>query len=240
MPGIERRRRPSTTTLRVLTAGTLPPNPGEFIDSARGREGAGRSRTAGRSRPDRLRAAARDRRRARARLEGRRTDSRHATEHRSPADARELERALDGCQARPLGIVVTGAKAAAAYGYAYGYEYVPRRAAGAAQGGCAAPLTNRNSGRERRARRAVGWRRACRRRCRRQSQDDSKTASNHPRSAEHRRGWVTRRALLVADMLGLTVAFVAALVVGGTGDSAATSLGASARRSSSRSACRSG
>ena len=37
---------------------------------------------------------------------------------------RELERALTNCKATPLGIVATGAKAAAAYGYAYGYEYV--------------------------------------------------------------------------------------------------------------------
>jgi Mrp family chromosome partitioning ATPase len=37
---------------------------------------------------------------------------------------RELEKALARCQARPLGVVVTGAAAAGAYGYAYGYENV--------------------------------------------------------------------------------------------------------------------
>jgi hypothetical protein len=37
---------------------------------------------------------------------------------------RELERALTHCQAKPLGVVVTGAATTAAYGYAYGYEHV--------------------------------------------------------------------------------------------------------------------
>jgi Mrp family chromosome partitioning ATPase len=35
----------------------------------------------------------------------------------------ELERALWRSQAKPLGIVITGASAADTYGYAYGYAY---------------------------------------------------------------------------------------------------------------------
>ena len=35
----------------------------------------------------------------------------------------ELEQALERCQAKQLGLVITGAPAADTYGYAYGYAY---------------------------------------------------------------------------------------------------------------------
>jgi capsular exopolysaccharide synthesis family protein len=110
--------------LRVLTTGTPPSNPGEFINSAA---------------VDRILAE------LSARADIVLIDSApmlgigDALTLASKADAlllvtrlnivrrpmlRELERALTNCKATPIGLVVTGATTDAAYGYAYGYEYV--------------------------------------------------------------------------------------------------------------------
>ena len=43
------------------------------------------------------------------------------------------------------------------------------------------------------------------------------TPSAHGRDTRHRRGWVTRRALLAADVLGLVIAFVLAGIFAGVG-----------------------
>jgi Mrp family chromosome partitioning ATPase len=110
-------------TLRLLPAGTLPPSPGEFIDSAAIENvlvelcrradlvlidsapllGIGDALTLA-SKVDALILVTR-------------------LNVLSGHMLRELQRALDGCQARPLGIVVTDAKAESGYGYAYGYGH---------------------------------------------------------------------------------------------------------------------
>jgi succinoglycan biosynthesis transport protein ExoP len=119
-------------SLRLLPAGTLPPSPGEFIDSAAVEKvlaelsrradlvlidsapllGIGDALTLS-SKVDALILVTRLNLLRRPML-------------------RELERALAGCQARPLGIVVTDARAESGYGYAYGYAYrhTGERAAG--------------------------------------------------------------------------------------------------------------
>ncbi len=111
--------------LRVLSTGTPPPNPGEFINSASVEQvladlsarsdivlidsapmlGIGDALTLA-SKVDALLLVTR------------------LNLVRRPM-LRELERALTNCQATPLGIVVTGATASSAYGNAYGYE-LPR------------------------------------------------------------------------------------------------------------------
>jgi Mrp family chromosome partitioning ATPase len=117
-------------TLRLLVAGTLPSSPGEFIDSAAVDNvlaelsrradlvlidsapllGIGDSLTLA-SKVDALILVTRLNVLNRPML-------------------RELERALDGCQARPLGIVVTDARAESGYGYTYGYDRTGEHAAG--------------------------------------------------------------------------------------------------------------
>ena len=107
--------------LRVLLAGTLPPNPGEFIDSVAVERvladlsaradivlidsapmlGIGDALTLA-SKVDALILVTR------------------LNVLRRPM-LRELERALAHCQAKPLGLVVTDTTAADTYGYAYGY-----------------------------------------------------------------------------------------------------------------------
>ena len=116
-------------TLRLLPTGTLPPNPGEFTDSAAVEDvlaelsrradlvlidsapllGIGDARTLA-SKVDALILVTR------------------LNVLRRPM-LRELERALDGCQARPLGIVVTGATAESTYGYEYEYGHIGERPA---------------------------------------------------------------------------------------------------------------
>jgi Mrp family chromosome partitioning ATPase/capsular polysaccharide biosynthesis protein len=114
----------NASTLRVLGAGTLPPNPGEFIASQA---------------VDRVLADLRER--ADLVL----IDSApilgigDALALASKVDAlvlvtrlnllrrpmfHELERTLGRCQARPLGLVITGATATDTYGYAYGYDRI--------------------------------------------------------------------------------------------------------------------
>ena len=113
----------SQGSLRILPTGTLPANPGEFIDS-----GAVEKVLAELS----------------ERADLVLIDSApmlgigDAISLASKVDAlilvtrlnvvrrpmlRELDRALQGCRARPLGIIATGAKPQGAYGYAYGYAY---------------------------------------------------------------------------------------------------------------------
>jgi Mrp family chromosome partitioning ATPase len=112
------------TMLRVLPAGTLPPNPGEFIGS----DSVGQVLADLAARADLVLIDS-------APMLG----IGDALTLASKVDAlllvtrlnlvrrpmlRELERALTHCQAKPLGVVVTGAATTAAYGYAYGYEHV--------------------------------------------------------------------------------------------------------------------
>jgi Mrp family chromosome partitioning ATPase/capsular polysaccharide biosynthesis protein len=112
------------TRLRVLPAGTLPPNPGEFIGS----DSVGQVLADLADRADLVLIDS-------APMLG----IGDALTLASKVDAlllvtrlnlvrrpmlRELERALTHCQAKPLGVVVTGAATTAAYGYAYGYEHV--------------------------------------------------------------------------------------------------------------------
>ncbi len=109
--------------LRLLTAGTPPPNPGDFIGSTAVESvladlsrladlvlidaapllGIGDALALG-SRVDALIIVTRLNVVSRPML-------------------RELERALEGCTARPLGIVVTDADVETGYGYGYGYAY---------------------------------------------------------------------------------------------------------------------
>ena len=113
--------------LRFLPAGTLPPNPGEFIGAASVERVL--ADLSGRadlvlidSAPmlgigDALTLA--------AKVDALILVSRLNLVRRPML--RELERALARCQAPPLGVVVTGTAAAGAYGYAYGYEHVRER-----------------------------------------------------------------------------------------------------------------
>jgi Mrp family chromosome partitioning ATPase len=111
------------TTLRVLPTGNLPPNPGEFVGSAA---------------VERVLADLADRAdlvlidsapmlgigdalTLASKVEGLILVTR-LNRLRRPMVS-ELERALHGSRARPLGIVVTGVSEDAAYGYAYGYAY---------------------------------------------------------------------------------------------------------------------
>ncbi len=108
-------------SLRLLPAGALPASPGEFIDSAAVEKVLGEvSRRADLvlvdSAPllgigDALTLASK-------------VDAMVLVTRLNVIDRsmfRELERALDGCQARPLGIVVTDAKLERGYGYSYAY-----------------------------------------------------------------------------------------------------------------------
>ncbi len=113
----------TTTSLRVLTAGTLPPNPGEFIGS----EAVDRVLADLRERADLVLIDSApvlgfgDALTLASRVDALILVTRLNVLRRPMVS--ELERALERCQAKQLGLVITGAPAADTYGYAYGYAY---------------------------------------------------------------------------------------------------------------------
>jgi Mrp family chromosome partitioning ATPase/capsular polysaccharide biosynthesis protein len=110
-------------SLRVLTAGTLPPNPGEFIGS----EAVARVLADLRERADLVLIDSApmlgigDALTLASKVDGLILVTRLKRLRRPMVT--DLGRALTRCQAKPLGLVITGASTEDTYGYVYGYTY---------------------------------------------------------------------------------------------------------------------
>jgi Mrp family chromosome partitioning ATPase len=121
------------TTLRVLSAGTLPPTPGEFIGS----EAVDRVLSDLRERADLVLIDSApmlgigDSLTLASKVEALILVTR-LNRLRRPIVS-ELERLLARCQAKPLGLVITAAHPAEGYGYAYEYDRAPGEAPGPAE-----------------------------------------------------------------------------------------------------------